>query len=665
MTMMWQRNVRMGLMIASGLLYGSIALAAPQPELYELGEIIVTAEHQATEKVATIATVTAATIEARGVRTLDEALQLVPGVNIRVGADGTPRIDIRGMRTRHVLFLLNGIPMNSTYDGQFDPRTIPTEMIAEIKLTTGGGSVLYGDGGNGGVINIITKHGQQGFHGELAGEVAQEQSYLSRLMVSTAGERFNAFVSASRADRDGTPLSNHYSTTDAEDGDDRDNSDFERTDLFTNLDYSLSDQTQIGVSINYHEGEYGKPSITNYDKKDIYTKSPKYLRVDDSEGVATQLAFSHQTQGVLSVRGWGFYNELELEENRYDNNSYDSQVKKGAYSSESTTKTTGGTVQINADLQQAGGLTLALMSRNEDWSDRGFEVVEDKKTKEIESVFYAEDEDVQLYSAALEYEVTLAEDLGMVLGYGYHWQNRDTGNDDDTYSYLLGLYYDVAPSSRIKLSHARKIRFPSIKQLYGSGGDADLVAEETMHYELGLEQRLPANTMLSINGFVNDASNFIEKDDSDINQNNDEYLFHGFEIALDNRQFDNLLLSLSYTYLESEDRSPTSEKHQLQNRPRDRVTFETVYDFAWGMTAQASVVYVANQYFYDADGKDELEQKRASAYTLVDVKLSQALLNDALELYLGATNLFDEDYEQSYGYPQPGRNIYGGVSYRF
>lgn len=658
----WPRNVSIGWIIASVLLWVTSALAAGQqePELYNLSEIIVTSGDQATEKVATVMTVTAATIESRGVRTLDQALLLVPGINIRVGADGTPRIDIRGMRTRHVLFLLNGIPMNSTYDGQFDPRTIPTEMIAEIKVTTGGGSVLYGDGGNGGVINIITKHGQQGLSGAFNAEVAQEQSYLNRLTLSAGGDRYNAFVSASRADRDGTPLSNHYSTTAAEDGDDRDNSDLEQTDLFTNIDYALSDRTQIGVSVNYQQGEYGKPAISNYDKKDIYTKSPKYLRVDDSEGVATQLAFSHQTEGLFSIRGWGFYNELQLEENRYDDDSYASQVEKGAYSSDSTTKTTGGTVQINADLQQAGGLTLALMGRNEDWSDSGFEV-----DKNGDAIRYSEDEDVQLYTTALEYEVNLLDNLGMVLGYGYHWQNRNEGNDADTYSYLIGLYYDVAPSSRIKLSHARKIRFPSIKQLYGSGGDADLVAEETLHYELGLEQQLPANTLLSINGFVNDASNFIEKDDEDINQNNDEYLFHGFEVALDNRHFDNLLLSLSYSYLESEDRSATSEKHQLQNRPRDRVTFETLYGFAWGMKVQASVMYVANQYFYDADGKDELEQKRASAYTVVDVKVSQALLNDALELYIGANNLFDEDYEQSYGYPQPGRNVYGGVSYRF
>jgi vitamin B12 transporter len=32
-----------------------------------------------------------------------------------------------------------------------------------------------------------------------------------------------------------------------------------------------------------------------------------------------------------------------------------------------------------------------------------------------------------------------------------------------------------------------------------------------------------------------------------------------------------------------------------------------------------------------------------------------------LNFYLGADNVFDEDYEESYGFPQAGRFIYGGV----
>jgi len=625
---------------------------------YELGEIVVSAESNETEKVATLYTLDAKNLKDRGVRTLEDALVLVPGVYVRYGADGVPRIDIRGFRTRHVLFLLNGIPLNSTYDGQFDPRTVPVEIIEQIKVTTGGGSVLYGSGGNGGIINIITKQGQPGLHGSIVAEIGQEDSALGRLSLVGGTEKVHAFASVGRIDRDGTPLSNHFSPTKAEDGDERDNSDFEQTNVFTNLDVQVTDKTLVGLTFNYQEGEYGKPAVTNYDKNDPFTKKEKFLRVDDSEGMSSQLAFSHKATDRFTVRGWGFYNELELEENRYDDNTYSSQAKKGAYESNSTTRTTGGAIQFNADLQDAGGLSLAVSTQNDDWEDKGFEV-----DKNNVAVNYKNNEDVDQYNVALEYEVALGGKAGMVAGMGYHVQDRSSGGDEDAYSYLIGFHFDPVVGTRLKINHARKVRFPSIKQLYDiDSGNEDLDAEHTMHYELGVEQALPGKTLFSLTGFINDAKDFIEKDEvTEINKNADEYMFHGFEVALENEAIDDLLLRLSYSYLESEDRSSDSDIHQLQNRPRDRVTFESVYDTPWNMTAQASVQYVANQYSYD----DDANQRRTPAFTLVDVKLTQKLLEEALELYVGVNNLFDEDYEQSYGFPQPGRYVYGGVEYHF
>lgn len=649
----------MGLVAATA----TAAVAEPvEPTRYELGEVIVSAKDDATEKVATMTTLTADTLHLRGVRTLEDALQLVPGVNVRYGAEGVPRIDIRGFRTRHVQFLLNGIPLNSTFDGQFDPRTVPVEIIEEIKVTTGGSSVLYGAGGNGGVINIITKQGQKGLHGTAVAEVAQEQSVLGRLSVAGGTDTVKAFASVGHVERDGTPLSNHFSTTAFEDGDDRDNSDLKKTNLFTNVDIALSDKTQLGLTVNYQDGDYGKPAIANYDKNDIFTKSPKYQRVDDSEGVSSQLAFSHQASDLISVRGWAFYNELELEENRYDDDSYTSQVKKNSSMSENTTRTSGGSVQVKADFVQAGSLTLGLNGQTDDWEDKGFYI--DKKDNRID---YKSDEDTDLFSAALEYQVALADTVGMVLGYGHHWQNRSEGDDEDAYSYLIGMHYDPIPGTRLKASHSRKIRFASIKQLYDAdSGNSDLEAEHTLHYELGVEQALPAETLFSVTGFINDAKDFIEKDEiTDINENADEYLFHGFEVALENQAIDNLLVRMSYSYLESENRSSDSEIHQLQNRPRDRVTLETIYDLPWGMTAQASMLYVANQYSYAEDKSGVIFQQRTPDYTVVDLKLTQSLLAEALELYIGVNNLFDEDYETSYAFPQAGRNVYGGVEYRF
>jgi len=133
--------------------------AEEQTEAYTLGEVVVTGEREGVEAVGTVREITAADIQRNGARTLDEALDLLPGIQVRTGNDGVPRVDMRGFRSRHVLLLLDGIPFNSTSDGQFDPTTIPTENIARIKVSYGNHSVLYGEGGLGGVINIITKKG--------------------------------------------------------------------------------------------------------------------------------------------------------------------------------------------------------------------------------------------------------------------------------------------------------------------------------------------------------------------------------------------------------------------------------------------------------------------------------------------------------------------------
>jgi len=145
---------------------GQVFAAEDIEGTYDLGRIVVTKQvSQGVEAGETVQTVTAEDIKRQNARTLDEAMALLPGISVRTAGDGTPRIDIRGFRTRHILLLLNGTPFNAASDGQFDPSLISVENIAEIKVVTGGTSVLYGPGGNGGVINIITKKGKTDIHG--------------------------------------------------------------------------------------------------------------------------------------------------------------------------------------------------------------------------------------------------------------------------------------------------------------------------------------------------------------------------------------------------------------------------------------------------------------------------------------------------------------------
>ncbi len=147
-----QRACLLAAIFASSLGVVGAVSAQQAPEAYRLGETIVVVGERPriADEVATIDTVDAEEIARRGVRTLEEAINLLPGVYVRYGADGVPRIDIRGLRTRNIVLLQDGVPLNSGYDGQFDPASIPAGNIAEIKVTRGGSSVLYGPGGNAG-----------------------------------------------------------------------------------------------------------------------------------------------------------------------------------------------------------------------------------------------------------------------------------------------------------------------------------------------------------------------------------------------------------------------------------------------------------------------------------------------------------------------------------
>jgi outer membrane cobalamin receptor len=127
--------------------------AAQTPLTFSLS---ITEPYELVEEVGTTRRITRAEIEARSARTLDEALKLVPGLYVRTGGDGTPRIDMRGFRSRHVLLLVNGVLVNSTADGQFDPARISTDSIREIKVSYGSSSVLHGDNAMAGVIEITT-----------------------------------------------------------------------------------------------------------------------------------------------------------------------------------------------------------------------------------------------------------------------------------------------------------------------------------------------------------------------------------------------------------------------------------------------------------------------------------------------------------------------------
>jgi len=125
--------------------------------------------------------ITAQDIEAIGARTLDEALEMVPGLHVGKRGGGYEYIyTIRGIHTNpspEVLVLLNGLPFKTAFDGRAATDGFPVSVIQRIEVIRGPGSALYGADAFAGVINIITKTTGDIQGTELGARAGSFQSY--------------------------------------------------------------------------------------------------------------------------------------------------------------------------------------------------------------------------------------------------------------------------------------------------------------------------------------------------------------------------------------------------------------------------------------------------------------------------------------------------------
>jgi len=643
-----------------------------EPATYTLGEIVVRGKTAGVEATETVLEVTEQDIRDSGARTLVEAIDYLPGLHVFTGGQGVPRISIRGFRPRQVLLLLNGIPLNAAYDQQFDPTAIPTEHIAKIQVTEGPSSVLYGQGGNGGVINIVTKKGTEGIRGMVGGEVGEGDSYLGKTSVSGGHKKLDFFVSGSSYTRDAFPLSSDFEPTSEQGPGDRNNSDKERDSVFGNVGYAVHEDFDLSLTFNHLEGEYGIPGgILN--PPDLFAPSPKYERIEHVEGLSAQLAGDYRLSESFGLRAWAFRNQLVEHHNQYDNSSFssfDDPLVGGSFKLEHKTTIQGLSLQPKYAFGDKGTITMGVSSETDEWDSKGS--IKDQFGGWPPVNYYREvdaDKDFTLYAVMLECEYSPVPKLGLVAGYGHHWQDREESSDNDG-STLLGAHYDVTDSTRLKAAFQKSLRFPDLRQLYDeASGNPELKTERTTHYTLGVQQQLPwKDSHVTLDGFYSVPKDFIQKDrlETGVFQNFEEYEFTGFEIGSQIGCIKNLLLGASYSYLHTEDLA-TEGKDELQYRPENRITVKGKYTFDFGFTANLSLIHVADQYTYSkaAVAPGEYLKKRMADYTVVNVKLSQLLWNDRITVYVGADNVLDEDYEETYALPQAGQYIYGGMEMRF
>lgn len=192
---------------------------APQPqEAAQVGDVVVTGSRIARKdyvSTSPIVTVGAEDFQATGSVTIDTLIndlpQFVPSINStsnNPSNGGQANINLRGLGTQRTLVLMNGrrvVPSNS--DGTVDINIIPTALIRNVEVISGGASAAYGSDALSGVANFILDDRFEGVqfdaqYGVTDRDDGATESYSLTLGGDIADGRGNVVLSLGRSTRE-------------------------------------------------------------------------------------------------------------------------------------------------------------------------------------------------------------------------------------------------------------------------------------------------------------------------------------------------------------------------------------------------------------------------------------------------------------------------------
>ncbi|WP_019626970.1 TonB-dependent siderophore receptor [Thioalkalivibrio sp. ALJT] len=188
------------------------ALATAQENVQTLGTVSVTAtgyETLVADTPASVTVIESGEIRNREARTLGDLLRGQPGIATAVdGSVGSDPI-IRGLKRDQILVLVDGVRINAMQPPARGSLAsyVNVDLIERIEIVRGPGSVLYGAGAMGGVINIITRGGDFTEEPETRG--------FSRLGVTSVDDGIRGAIGVTLSnDRNVLDLSVAYLNTD-------------------------------------------------------------------------------------------------------------------------------------------------------------------------------------------------------------------------------------------------------------------------------------------------------------------------------------------------------------------------------------------------------------------------------------------------------------------
>ena len=622
----------------------SCPLAAEETYTFDLGEIVIGKDKGAAYENPATKEVTSRDIENKGAQTADKVLDFMPGVRVTTGLKNEPHAMIRGFDQDQILILLDGIPIASPYYGYVDLNQIPVESISKIKVIKNLSSVLYGANTMGGVINIVTKEPGKEPYFELNNGFSSHNTTQHALNYGIKSEDVSFWLSGSYRQSGGFRLSRDFQALDNEDGGFRENSFYEKSAFSLKVGLERYEQHNPTAFLNYIDNEKGIPPH-------VSSNNPRYWRLTEWKRWMIALADEYKIRDTFSIKGRIYYDKYDNTIKSYDDPNYTTQNNGSSWTSIYDEHAIGGSMYFYLDPDSMHSFKGAINFKedvHEEQDDVGdpWEVYK-----------------VRTYSFGLEDDIDFNEKLSLSIGTSFDVFDQiksftgNTGNDIDSFNPLVTINYFLSPETLIYSFVSKRISFPTMNQLYSStSGNPDLKEQINVNYEAGLRHDFGDMASVELSYFYNDVEDLIERaSKNDPYLNISESVFEGIEAGVHVKTGEHFSSSLGYTYLDARDKNPVifgRSEEELSYVPTHKadLSFEYLADF--GLSCNLFGSYHGSRHYYDSSNA----QHSLGGYLVWDTSISQKFLKN-WEANIDLENIFDRNYQEEEGFPQPGRNI--------
>jgi iron complex outermembrane receptor protein len=664
--------------------------------VFNLGEVYVTSgKPPAVQETAITNEVTAEEIEATNSHTVAEALTYVPGLRVSTGRKNQPQIQIHGLGQSRILVLIDGVPYYETRYGFLDLNQIPVDNVAKIEVIKGAPSVLYGPNALIGVVNIITKKGTKKVAAQATVETGPNYTNRESLSHGWQVGMLNYWLNYGHQQTDGWRMSDDFHSVIGnqspgihpvvlEGGGLRNNSDYNQHSVWAKIGIDPSPGSEYFVNAHYITKEKGDPPsifggshFTTFPAfSAIYDRITKY----DNWGID----FSGQQKifDQLTLTGKAYYHDHVDDYTSYSDQFYSNILAVSRFKD----YTVGGYVIGDYRPIEWDAIRFSFHYKGDSHQER-----------DDESLPFA-DYFSTTGSVGLENEFNLIKNLSVVVGVSYDWfdvtkakknviiggvfdHQEPAGAPDlmDSIDPMIGATYTFPDATRIFGSIARKVRFPTLDQLYSSNsGNLNLKPERAINYTLGVSRSFSRYAHGELAWFYHDFSDFISRDANHIEnpsaqyQNFSKIEMTGFELSgevyplKDFPLWEDLTLWADYTFNYARDRSSGHVTDKVAQVPAHKVDVGLHLTIPYIDTGLDLIgVYMGKIYSQlpTPARPTQAIQKVDDSFTM-NLRISKVFFK-YFEAYVAINNIFDSDYQSEYGFPAPGRNFYFGISAKY